>query len=491
MQLSLFLKRRDHDQNLSSRTYEHNCVRGCFEHRHLCYYCERRNTAAVPAGSLPFLYREVPMKTLIRNGTVLWHDAMQKKDILFDEGGIIRIDDVIADEEAEVIEAEGLAVLPGLVDVHVHFREPGYEQKETLRTGSMAAAAGGFTTVCAMPNLNPFPDNAETVRDYLAKIRTDCIVNVMPYGTISRQEKGRQVADLAGMKAEGIRWFSDDGVGVADDAVMLEALRKVAELDVMIACHTEDMNYRRPGASVHESELAHANGWIGIPSECESEQLKRDLQLALQTGTKYHACHISAIPSVEALQKAKAAGGNVSAEVTAHHLLLEEKDVKGPNWKMNPPLRSHEDRMCLIRALEEGILDFIASDHAPHTAADKNRPMGEAAFGIVSLETSFPLLYTEFVCRQKRWTLPQLVSWMSEKPAQRFAMKGKGMIEEGYDSDLILADLDHEYMIDAGRFLSKGKNTPFHGWSVHAAVVRTIVGGRTVYVREQEKTNEM
>ncbi|MBQ3460644.1 MAG: dihydroorotase [Solobacterium sp.] len=424
------------------------------------------------------------MKTLIRNGTVLYEGKLQKKEVLFDETGILAVEDAI-DAEAEVIDATGLHVLPGLIDVHVHFREPGYPQKETLKTGSMAAAAGGFTTVCPMPNLSPFPSDTETVRKYLAMIEKDCCVNVLPYGTITVDEKGRETSDLAGMKAKGIRWFSDDGVGVADETVMAEALRKAKDLDVLIACHTEDMRYRAPGASVHTSAYAEENGWLGIPGECESVQLQRDLELACAIGTKYHGCHISAVSSVEALRKAKAAGGDVSAEVTAHHLLLEDRDVKGPNWKMNPPLRSHEDRMCLIEALEDGTLDFIASDHAPHTKADKDKPMAEAAFGIVSLETSFPLLYTEFVYKTKRWTLPQLVSWMAEKPAARFGMDGKGTIAPGKDSDLILVRLDQESLIDPEKFYSKGKNTPFAGWSVRAAVMRTIVAGRTVYEKEQ------
>lgn len=424
------------------------------------------------------------MKTLIKNGTVLFEGQMRKLDVLFDESGILKVAEKI-EEEAEVIDAAGLAVLPGLIDVHVHFREPGYEQKETLRSGSLAAAHGGFTTVCPMPNLNPFPDDVETMKTYLSKIREDCFVNVLPYGTISDEEKGRQVSDMEGMKELGVRWFSDDGVGVADESVMAEALQKAKQLDVLVACHTEDMNYRKPGASVHASAYAEENGWIGIPSECESEQLKRDLVLAEKTGARYHACHISAIPSVEAIREAKKNGADVSGEVTAHHLLLEDRDVKGPNWKMNPPLRSHEDRMCLIEALEDGTLDFIASDHAPHTKQDKDKPMADAAFGIVSLETSFALLYTEFVYKQKRWTLPQLVSWMAKKPAERFAMAKKGEIKEGYDSDLILADLDHEHRIDASGFFSKGKNTPFDGWSVRAKVMRTIVKGKTVYVTEE------
>ena len=276
----------------------------------------------------------------------------------------------------------------------------------------------------------------------------------------------------------------DDGVGVADEDVMRQALIKAKENDVMIVCHTEDMSYRKPGSCVNEGAYADRMGWTGIPNACESAQLERDLRLAKETGTKYHGCHISAIESVEALRKAKADGTDATAEVTAHHLLLEETDVKGPDWKMNPPLRSHQDRMALIEALEDGTLDFIANDHAPHTLADKAKPMAQAAFGIVSLETAFPLLYTEFVHRQKRWTLAQLVAWMSEKPALRFGLEKTGRIAPGYHSDFVLADLGHETKIDRNTFLSKGRNTPFDGWTVYAEIKQTIAGGKTVWKGE-------
>ena len=425
------------------------------------------------------------MKRLIRNGSVLYEGTLRKLDVLFDENSILKVAEHI-EEDCEVIDASGLTVLPGLVDVHVHLREPGHEEKETIRTGTQAAAAGGFTSIFAMPNLNPFPDNPEVMKSYLQKISEDSLVHTYPYGTITCGEKGAAVSDMKGMSELGIRWFSDDGVGVADDAIMEKAMQEVASLGALMACHTEDMNYRVKGASVHDSEYAAKNGWIGIPSACESEQLKRDLKLACRIPLRYHGCHISAKESVEAIREAQAAGADVTAEVTAHHLLLEDKDVRGTNWKMNPPLRTHEDRMSLIEALEDGTLSFIANDHAPHTLADKEKPMAEAAFGIVSLETSFPLLYTEFVKNTGRWTLAQLVSWMSEKPAARFGLKKTGRIEEGWKSDLILADLEHEYVIDASKFYSKGKNTPFDGETVHCRVKETIVSGRTVWKEESE-----
>ena len=425
------------------------------------------------------------MKRKIVNAKVLYEHELRDLEILFDESGILSVAKQIPDKDCEIIDAGGNAVLPGLIDTHVHLREPGFEAKETIRTGSEAAAHGGFTTVFAMPNLNPYPDCASVMKDYLAKIAQDACVNVYPFGTITKGEKGMEVSDMEGMKQLGVRWFSDDGVGVADDSVMEQAQKEVMRLDCLMSCHTEDMHYRRPGASVHESEYAYENGWLGIPSECESVQLKRDLDLACKTGLKYHGCHISARQSVEALREAKAAGADVSAEVTAHHLLLEDRDVKGPNWKMNPPLRSHDDRMSLIEALEDGTLDFIANDHAPHTFADKDKPMASAAFGIVSLETSFPLLYTEFVKRQKRWTLDQLVGWMSTKPAKRFGLDTKGEIKEGFDSDLIIVNLDTETVIHSDEFLSKGRNTPFDGWTVNCEILETICGAKTVYKKSE------
>ncbi len=410
-------------------------------------------------------------------------DEIVRTDILFDENGIIDIGPDLHGEE-ELIDGSGCTVLPGLIDVHVHFREPGYEQKETILTGSKAAAHGGFTTVFAMPNLNPFPDTPEVMRTYLQKIREDSVINTVPYGTITQGEKGQIPTDYEELKKLGIRWFSDDGVGVADCSVMQEAMLKAKEAGVMFACHTEDMNYRRPGACVHESEYGRSMGWDGIPGECESEQLKRDLMLAEKYGLKYHGCHISSHLSTDALREAKKAGADVSAEVTAHHLLLEDTDVKGPDWKMNPPLRSHADRMELIRSLEDGTLDFIASDHAPHTSADKDKPMAQSAFGIVSLETSFAMLYTEFVHRQKRWTLPQLVRWMSTAPAERFGLTDRGAIRKGMRSDLTIVRLNEENLIRKEEFFSKGKNTPFDGCTVFAAVEETICGGKTVYRRK-------
>ena len=417
---------------------------------------------------------------VIKNGRVLIDGSLQEYDVLIDNKSIVRIDKNI-EGDYDVVEAKGLVVLPGLVDVHVHLREPGHAQKETIQTGTKAAAAGGFTSVFCMPNVIPFPDSTAVMKDYQALIKEKSLVHTYPYACITKQEAGQELVDFQAMKELGVHWFSDDGVGVAKDLMMREAMQQAKEADVMIVAHTEDMRYRQPGACVHESEITKQKGWLGIPSACESAQLIRDLEIVKDVKNAYHACHISAKESVDALKQAKEAGLNVSGEVTAHHLLLEDKDVQGTNWKMNPPLRSHEDRMALIEGLENGSLDCIANDHAPHTQEEKNQPMEKAPFGIVSLETSFALLYTEFVKKRKRWTLDQLVNWMSGAPAKRFGLDHVGKIEVGYDADLILVDLDHETTIDASQFYSMGKNTPFDGWKVSCQVKETIVHGQTVW----------
>lgn len=429
-------------------------------------------------------------RTLIAGADVFTGGCLQKVDVLFDERGILEIardlkDKYSFDPQVELVTADGLTLLPGLVDTHVHLRDPGYTEKETIETGTKAAAAGGFTTIFAMPNVKPFPSSAEVMKDYLDHIERSACVRVFPFGTITDNEAGQTPSDYTGMKELGIAWFSDDGVGVQSGKIMEEAMKQAVEADVLFSCHTEDMNYRAPQASVHAGRHAEKNGWIGIPGECESEQLKRDLKLAVKIGVRYHADHISSKQSVEALHEAKAAGGRVSAEVTAHHLLLEDRDVRSPMEKMNPPLRSHADRMALIEGLENGDLDWIANDHAPHTQEEKSRSMEQAPFGIVALETAFPLLYTHFVAKTGRWSLAQLIGWMSVKPARGFGLERTGKIEPGYRADLFLADLNADSVIDASKFVSKGKNTPFDRWKTCVTIEQTWVDGRRVWNREE------
>ena len=415
---------------------------------------------------------------LIKNGHVVLRDEIVKADILIDEK-IVTIKDNIEEKNAEVIDATNLYVLPGLIDVHVHLREPGFSYKETIKTGTMAAIKGGFTTICAMPNVIPYPDDEKTIKEYLELIEKNALCHVYPYATMTVEEKGLEMVDFKKIKELGIKIFSDDGVGVQDDKLMKEIFDEALKEEVMIVAHTEDMHYRPKGASMHEGKYSKQKGLIGIDSRCEYEAIRRDLGL-LNKKNRYHICHMSAKESVELLKEAKLNGYDVSGEVTTHHLLLEDKDVSGTNYKMNPPLRSHEDRLALIEGLQSGVIDFIASDHAPHSESDKAKSMAEAPFGIVSLETSFAMLYTEFV-KKNRWTLNDLVKYMSYKPARRFNFKNKGEIAIGLDADLILVDLDHEFEINKDEFVSMGHNTPFDKRRVYGKVIETMVNGKTVW----------
>ena len=417
---------------------------------------------------------------LLKNVHVLENNRQVRKEILFDETGILKIAEQIDAPEAEVIDGKEMTALPGLIDVHVHLREPGFAYKETIDTGTMAAAAGGFTTIMAMPNVQPYPDSTEVMEAYLQKIEADAHVHVIPYATITKAESGKEVVDMAALAKMGVRAFSDDGVGVQSGDVMEEAMKQSHALGTMIVAHTEDMSYRKPGAYMHEGTESKARGVVGIPSECEWKQLERDLKLVEKTGAHYHCCHVSAKESVQLLREYRNRGCDVSGEVTAHHLLLCDRDVVDANWKMNPPLRGEADRKALIRGLQEGALSLIANDHAPHSEEEKKRPLEAAPFGIVSLETAFPLLYTKLVLTGIV-SLKQLVNWMSTAPAERFGLARRGRLEEGYASDFTLVDLNEEYIINRNHFLSKGRNTPFHGWRVKGKIKATYVDGTCVY----------
>lgn len=421
---------------------------------------------------------------IIKNAKIIKGNDFEKVDILFDETGIKEIAENIDAPDAEVIDAEGLVAMPGLIDVHVHLREPGNTHKETIKTGTKAAAAGGFTTLMAMPNVTPFPDDLETMADYQKKIDEDALVNVIPYACITEQELGDTPVDIKAFVEAGYTAFSDDGVGVQCDEIMEKAMVMSAETGAMIVAHTEDMNYRGPGACMFEGEKSKELGLLGIPNECEWKQLERDLKLVEKTNAHYHCCHMSAKKSVELLREYKEKGLDVTGEVAAHHLILTDMDVEGPNWKMNPPLKSEEDRQAMIKGLLDGDVDMIANDHAPHGEDEKNRGMVEGPFGIVALETSFPLLYTHLV-KTGIATFEQLITWMSKAPAERFGFESKGQLAPGFDSDIVLVDIENKYTIDKNEFFSMGKNTPFHGWEVYGKVKATFVDGKLAYKEEK------
>lgn len=381
---------------------------------------------------------------------------------------------------AEVIDGNGNLLAPGFVDVHVHLREPGFEHKETIATGTASAAKGGFTTICAMPNTKPVPDSVENLELINSLIKESAKVRVLPYGSLTVAQSGDKRTNLAELKAHGAVAFSDDGVGVQLAATMYEQMQDAAALDMVVVAHCEDNSLIYNGV-MHEGKRNKELGLPGIPSICESVQIARDVLLAEAAGARYHVCHVSTKESVRAVRDAKAAGIRVTAEVCPHHLLLEEMDIPSDdaNWKMNPPLRAADDKDSLHAALLDGTIDCIATDHAPHTVEEKCCGMVGAPFGIVGFETAFPLLYTQFV-ETGKWTLKQLIDWMSVKPAQVFDLP-YGKIELGAPADLILIDLNKEQTIDVEKFESKGRNTPFNGWTAKGWPVLTMVDGNIVY----------
>lgn len=382
--------------------------------------------------------------------------------------------------DSEVIEAQGLVLAPGFIDVHVHLREPGGEHKETIQSGTLAAAKGGYTTICAMPNTRPVPDTKENLSLVNNLIEDKALIRVLPYASITIREAGKERTNLAELKAGGAFAFTDDGVGVQEAGMMYEAMQDAAKLDMAIVAHCED-NTLIYGGAMHEGKRNKELGLPGIPSIAESVHIARDILLAEAAGAHYHVCHVSTKESVRVIRDAKKAGIHVTAEVSPHHLLLHENDIPGDDadWKMNPPLRAAEDLEALREGLVDGTLDFIATDHAPHTAEEKSAGFAKAPFGITGFETAFPLLYTHFVAEGK-WSLKQLIDWMTVKPADVFNMPF-GKIEVGAIADLVLLDLDKEQTIDRKTFLSNGKNTPFDGWTCKGWPVTTIYGGNIVW----------
>lgn len=422
------------------------------------------------------------MTTLLKNGKWLNSKGeMEKVDVLIQNGKIAKISSYLAAIGTEqVIELDGNLVSAGFIDVHVHLREPGGEKKETIETGTKAAAKGGFTTICAMPNTRPTPDTKERLEWLNNRIAETASVRVLPYACITTRQLGEELTNFEELKKSGAFAFTDDGVGVQDASKMLAAMKKAASLNMAIVAHCEENTLINKGA-VHEGEFSKEHGLNGIPSVCESVHIARDILLAEAAGCHYHVCHISTKESVRLVRDAKKAGINVTAEVSPHHLLLSEEDIPGldSNFKMNPPLRGKQDQEALIEGLLDGTIDFIATDHAPHTAEEKAEGMEKAPFGIVGLETAFPLLYTNFV-EKGTFTIKQLLDWLTVKPAEVFQLP-YGKLEVGATADLTIIELDKESEIDPDSFLSKGKNTPFAGWDCKGWPVMTIVNGKLVW----------
>lgn len=369
---------------------------------------------------------------------------------------------------------ENYIIVPGLCDVHVHFREPGFSYKETIASGSAAAAHGGYTAVCTMPNLNPVPDSAEHLQVQLDAIKRGAAIKVLPYGAITVGEKGERLADMEAM-SDKVCAFSDDGKGVQNDEMMREAMTAAKRLGKIIAAHCED-NSLLFGGYIHDGEYAKAHGHRGISSASEYKQIERDLRLAEETGCAYHVCHISTKESVELIRQAKARGVDVTCETAPHYLVLCDEDMQEDGrFKMNPPLRSREDKKALIEGIKDGTIDMIATDHAPHSAEEKGRGLEKSLMGIVGLETAFPVLYTELVTKNII-TLDRLVELMSFKPKERFGIDT--------NNDFAVFDISEAYKIDPEDFLSMGRATPFAGREVFGRCLLTVHNEKVVYKAE-------
>lgn len=364
-----------------------------------------------------------------------------------------------------------LCIFPAFCDVHVHFREPGFSYKETIRTGSLAAARGGYTDVCTMPNLNPVPDSVENIKKQIEIIEKDAAVRVHPYAAITVGEKGEVLTDMAAL-APYCEAFSDDGKGVQSEDMMREAMIKAKALGKIIAAHCED-NSLLCGGYIHKGEYARLHGHKGICAESEWKPIERDLRLAKETGCKYHVCHISCKESVELIRKAKANGVDVTCETAPHYLIFNDMDLKeSGNFKMNPPIRSEEDRQALIQGLQDGTIDMIATDHAPHGSEEKSRGLENSLMGVVGLETAFPVMYT-YLVKKGIITLERLIELMAINPRRRFGLPKT--------DDICVYDLQSEYKIDPGEFKSKGKSTPFDGLTVAGKNLLTVCGGKAVW----------
>ena len=423
---------------------------------------------------------------LLKNAAVFYKNQFTVTDVLVQNGTIAEISpamDASLFPKAEVFDLNNCFLFPGLVDVHVHFREPGFLYKETIQTGSRAAAHGGITHVCTMPNLNPVPDTAEHLEQQLAAIRKDACVHIYPYGAITKGEAGQELADMAGM-ADNVIGFSDDGKGVQEESMMRRAMQEAARLHKIIAAHCE-VNELLHGGYIHDGEYARAHGHRGICSESEWRQVERDLRLCEETGCRYHVCHISTKETVELIRQAKARGVDVTCETGPHYLVMNDSMLQEDGrFKMNPPIRSEEDRKALLEGVLDGTIDMIVTDHAPHSAEEKGRGLAKSLMGVVGLETSFAVMYTRLV-KTGILSLEKLMELMHTNPSRRFGIGSP--IEVGNPADLTVFDLNRSFTVDPEQFESKGKSTPFAGETLFGICKLTMVNGRLVW---QENSTE-
>ena len=418
------------------------------------------------------------MKKLITNSTIYYNSEFVKKDILIDDGIIAEISDHIAPESADfVYNFKDCYVFPGFTDVHVHLREPGFSYKETIKTGTMASARGGYTSVCSMPNLNPVPDSVAHLKEQIDIIEKDAVINVYPYSSITVNQMGEKLSDMAEM-ADMCIAYSDDGRGVQSDDMMLNAMKIAKANNKMIVAHCE-VNDLLEGGYIHKGKYAEEHGHRGICSESEWKQIQRDIELVKKSGCAYHVCHISTKESVEIIRQAKKDGVNITCETGPHYLVLSDKNLQeNGRFKMNPPLRDESDKEALIQGVIDGTIDMIATDHAPHSAEEKSKGLEKSNMGVVGIETAFPVMYTNFV-KTGIISLEKLIELLSTNANKRFDIGSS--IEKGQKADLTIFDLNNKYTINPDDFLSMGKSTPFEGTEVYGKCKMTICNGNIVW----------
>lgn len=429
------------------------------------------------------------MRTIIKNGHILNPstnmDGMY--DVAIENGVITEIAEQIEKADGDqIIFADGKYVMPGFIDLHVHFREPGFEYKETIKTGAMAAARGGYTSVCPMPNTKPVIDSKEMVQWLKEKEEKESVIHILPVGAVTKGQMGQELADLKGMAEAGAVAVSEDGKSVMDILVYVEGMKQAKEQNLVVLAHCEDKDLVRGGV-MNAGAKAEELGLKGITNAVEDVITARDIFLANETGAKLHLCHCSTKDSVSLIKMAKEAGYQVTGEVCPHHFTLADEDIPcdDSNYKMNPPLRSRADVKALKEGLKNGVMDVISTDHAPHSAEEKSKSMAEAPFGIVGVETAFALTVTELV-EQGYLTKMQLVEKMSYNPARVLGID-KGQLAKGKAADIVIADFDESYAIDVSKFASKGTNTPFDGKQVKGRIYMTLVDGNVVYDYEKER----
>jgi len=423
------------------------------------------------------------MKYVLKNASVYVGDGFKNIDIAVDDG-IISYDTAVS-EDSVVFDFTNCIIIPGLTDVHVHLREPGFSYKETIETGTKAAAKGGYTAVFSMPNLNPVPDSLVNLKQQAEIIKRDAVISVYPYASITVGQKGEELVDIDELSKE-VKAFSDDGRGVQSGEMMAKAMDIAKKNDRIIAAHCEVNNLLK-GGYIHDGEYAKAHNHKGICSESEYEQIIRDIELAKQTGCKYHVCHISAKESVDAIRCAKADGVDITCETGPHYLVLCDEDLQEDGrFKMNPPLRAKEDRQALIDGILDGTIDMIATDHAPHSAEEKSKGLKDSLMGVVGIETAFPVMYTHFV-KTGIITLERLVELMSINPCKRFGVE-YGILENK-TANLTVIDTNAQFKVDKNEFLSKGRATPFEGMELFSKTMLTIANGKVAYI-EKELTKD-